>query len=656
MVFSPDQTIVRLTACGLSKREAIPIVRTIQKWIKCTGEEETVSRLKKLRLMFIHHLCGSKYHVPWIAVHRDGSPKGPFRVLWKLGKHSLFKSWNALMVYTSLVYIPSFRGPRMTERQFRKFAGAVRRPKPDEGFLAMGEVLINSAYSTLRHVPKFTAETGLSVQSFFGSSTRRAPVPSSYWGSAPEDKSVVDSIQVLALRPNVTKKHMRVYAGVLKGFENVWEGMVWTVDNAATVPISGRIGIIQEPGYKARVVANPYRVHQCALLPLKEHLMNLLKLFPFDYVYDQESGVLHVQKRLQQGKTCFCFDLSNASDNLPFSLQEKVLQLLGIPQYWIDCFKDISHGDWEFHSSWVPKSKHDPFPADWQVPMNRIRWSEGQPLGLGPSFASAFLLHHFLVVGIHVFLNKEPDYSMVGDDLVLYDREVAGLYRHLMNGLGVAISDEKSLVSDKWGEFLSRLISKDKILRGYKFKGTNDNSFMDIARNLGPASIRLFRSRQRRIIDVIGPLPEPYGFGWNPLGLTYWERLEPWIEILDTVKDVRVRTYINPVRHVVSMLYNSVLPYTTDLGIDPFSVPDQDTILLREFFPEIYLLGENLLPNLDYLLQLADIGRPIVEWGDRTSKAFDLLSLFSVLEKGHDISTLIRYERLISEQDRKSVV
>jgi hypothetical protein len=336
-----------------------------------------------------------------------------------------------------------------------------------------------------------------------------------------------------------------------------------------------------------------------------------------------------------------------------------MLHKLHVPDYWIDAFVDISHGDWELPSEWVPasdkleKAIKKPIPPEW-YPFNGrryLRWTEGQPLGLGPSFAAAFLLHHCLVVGIHVMLHAPLDYAMVGDDLVLFNAEVSSVYQMIMSGLGVEISKEKSIISNRYAEFLSRIISKDMILRGYKYRGTSDNSFWDIAKNLGPKSLKFFRRRQRRVLEILGPLPEPYGLGWNPNGEDYWTRLEPWIDALETI-DVRVRTYVDRDRVMNRKLYSSVLRFTTSSGYPVEAIPDQGIVAsLRSVLPaDIVGLGALMLPNIEYLAHLRDVG-PLATKDDISfiHKVRAVLSSFTTLERATDITQLIRYERLIKK-------
>jgi len=623
------------------------------------GEEETVRRLKLLKDCYLHHLVGQTVHLDWFKQTKDGAPKGPFRVLWKFGRRHLFKVWNAIMSYSCFTY--SVKTPRMTPRQYSKFITSVQRKPVNQEYNGTIEVLINNFTSAFTPRSRFTATTGSPVAFLKTSPTRRAPNPQGYRKNDPEEETLVASIGVLSLRPKFTRKHYGIYSGVLKGFEDTWPGFVWTVDNSTELPLSGRIGVIQEPGYKARVVANPYRVHQAAMLPLKEYLFDLLRQLPNDYVYNQEAGLLHVQGMLKQGYTCWSIDLSNASDHLPLQYQKVLLSKLGISQEWIDAFSDISSGDWELPPDWVPREpdvmryvKPDDIRPEGFYPFNKdryLRWSVGQPLGLGPSFPSAFLLHHAIVMGIHILFSIPLDYAMVGDDLVIFHKEVYDFYRWVMSGIGVKVSLEKTLISDKAGEFLSRIVFPDFILRGYKWKGSGDNSFWEVARNLGPRSTRLFQYRQRRVLKSLAVLPEPYGLGWNPKGIPYWDRLEEWIEALS--KEVPLqRSFVTAESSLNFRLYTGNLKFITDKGYPVSAIPEQgiERFVSQEINPTVAQLGNLMIPNLDYLAHLFDDMRYVISYGAPDidlERVMHFLRDFTVMERVSDLTTLIRYERII---------
>jgi len=655
MSFDTGDSIRRLVACGLTPTQSKQIVQEITHWSQSSGEEWTVARIKSLKVDYLRRMAGLPPIAPWVARHPSGKPVGAFGILWKFSKREMFKCWNALMCYTGFEFLNQ-GSLRMTERQFLRFLRAVRREQPDEASLATMEVLVSNCLPEEFGFPTFRSETGSPLLDYVPSPSKRAPLS---YGTAPEVEGVIDSMGCLAIRSDFTDEFWWCYQGVLKGLEPMWQyhAAVATRDAASSdVPLVGSISWIQEPGYKLRFVANPYRVHQMALKPLGDYLFSLLKYIPNDCTYDQEKGVRYSQEALLQGKTAHCYDLSNATDNFPLSTQLFLLRGIGVPEKWVSLFERISHGHWNICMDQLPTgiktreelSKNLRFGYS---PL--IQWSVGQPLGVYPSFASFALCHHYVIRGIFVMLGKEPDYLVLGDDVIIFDDEVAKVYSLVMRQVGVPISPDKTIISDKFCEFAGRVIFPDSVLRGYKWRGRNDNSFIDVARNLGPGSMRLFKRRQRRILRILGPIPEPYGFGWNPKGLDYWERLEPWLDALERGSET-VRTYKSRAAHVNTLLYNSNWHFTTLDGLDPELASDQEA---QAFLAGAFTYGmdENpayliatLLPNVEYLLRLLDDGRiPPDKVIDKTllTNGHQMLNSFSQVERISQLTELIRYER-----------
>lgn len=68
----------------------------------------------------------------------------------------------------------------------------------------------------------------------------------------------------------------------------------------------------------------------------------------------------------------------------------------------------------------------------------------GQPLGYYSSWPLFALSHHLLVCRTGVIFTQ---YAVLGDDVVIADERVAGLYETGLKRLGVMISYQKSLIS-----------------------------------------------------------------------------------------------------------------------------------------------------------------------------------------------------------------
>jgi hypothetical protein len=659
MSFDTGDAISRLSACGINRSLAVNLVREIERWITSSGEEWTVKRLKAIKLDYLRHLAGLGPVSTWIRHSKSGKPSGHFGALWKFDKRSVFKCWNALMVYTGISR--SNTKIKMTEKQYIKFIKALYRPEPSAGALTMGIMLIDNAMFT-QNFSRPILVTGNPLLGFVPSETKRAPLS---YGSGPEVQGVLDSIGTLAMRPQFTNRYMEIFSGVLKGIEPYWDIMsqMTTIDAASkNKPLVGAISWIQDPGYKLRFVANPFRVYQKALEPLSDYLYNLLRSISTDCTFDQDSGVTYAQSMIKSGRVSHCFDLSNATDHLPMALADHILKRLGVPEVWRTFSTEVSHGDWNVDSAELPPLKEGTVLSEGlsSLPhrsykegggISRLQWKVGQPLGVKTSFAFLALTHNFLLQGICVLLGKPYDFRILGDDLIIFDSEVAHVYQLVMGQLGVPISEEKTLVSKKVGEFAGRIIFPDNILRGYKWGGRGDNSFIDVARNLGPNSLRLFKRRQVRILKILGSIPEPWGFGWNPEGLAFWDRLSPWLEALER-KEVRTRSYTSKTSLLNTLLYNSRYVSEHNEGLDPSLASDQEVqVLLDRIFkynPKDYPM--QMLPNVEYLLRLIDDGgTPPAVFDDPNmiGNTYHVLHSFSQLEKATEITELIRMERLL---------
>jgi len=406
-------------------------------------------------------------------------------------------------------------------------------------------------------------------------------------------------------------------------------------------PLMGTIALIQEAGMKLRFAANPYRVYQMALQPLGRALYDALKRVPNDYTFDQSAGVEAIQQLLQDGFPSISMDLSNASDNIPLDLQLELLSRFGVSTRWIQFYRDCCRGDW-----YLTRERNGP--------TTQISWTVGAPLGLYPVFASFTLWHHSLVQGCFSDLGKPKyqgrwPYAIIGDDLWLGDMEVANLYVDRMTVLGIPASTSKGLVSRNVADFAGRVITPNEVIQGFKWNGRcSDESFVDYCRNIGPGALILMKPRQRRVISYIADLPEPYGLGWNPLGIPLSERLTPQIERLWS-RDERVRHFERGATWISRILYSAgwlhQAPYITsnsNFDVAPLASDQEALILAHEVFPgwepSVALwsnVAEVLLRKED---SLSPQGRSMLRL---------MLQRVSSLERRDEVPTLVQLERKI---------
>lgn len=201
------------------------------------------------------------------------------------------------------------------------------------------------------------------------------------------------------------------------------------------VLITGRLGslsALHEAAGKVRIVAITDWWSQAILRPLHLGIFEMLKLIGQDGTFDQWKAVeTWVIPRLRLGSPCFSFDLSNATDRLPLSLQIDILSLF-IGKRLSRLWGRLLQRDWWFQG-------------------NPIRYMVGQPMGAYSSWAMLALTHHFVVQLAALragWVGWFPYYALLGDDIVIADRAVAEHYLAIMRGLGVSISLHKSIVSE----------------------------------------------------------------------------------------------------------------------------------------------------------------------------------------------------------------
>lgn len=710
MALSQDNhdLIRRLHALGVSKALAKQLVLQFQEWRVKSKDEWTVDRLKALKVDLIRYMGGLP-PIPdtWIEKRPGGLiPTGPFGALWKLSKSKPFTALNALNMYTALIYKPSSKEDyAITPKQAEGFVKAVQRPPvPAEAVNAYSVLLRYVPMEFHAPVPEFAAQPLLDIPI---KPFKRSPIPGR--GLVPKEEVFPRALIMLSRAPAFYYKHKRLLdsaLGVAKSLIPLMEqdAKVTGMSPDDPVPVSinkmmqniiahdgihddpsdvvsGNVSFIQDSGYKLRHIFVTNELLQVASLPLQKFLMDELKELPQDATYDQESGVKRVQSHLKSGRTCYCFDLQKCSDNLPRSFQIQLFRKLGLGEEWIEWFRDITSSRWEIRDRVpaLPKGGHRPGysirPDTYHGKRNYsayMRMTVGQQLGFGPSFPAFSLLHHSIIrgiirllqstgncleIGINVREDGDPpfeaptlaDYVCLGDDVELANLWLARGYRGFMKLSGVPISESKTIISSKIAEFAGRVITPDRVLATYKWKGRcSDDSFLDLAKALGPRSLDLFRPRQRFIAEVMGWIPEPFGLGWNPEGKSYSERVkfteELWLKLIDE-RDIRVRHYQRRTVRMNKMLYAHP-EFTRGLHLE--LPPDLEgySVLVKNLFLThrlaIQLMGEDwtlFLPNVDYLARSLDIG------GLNGLEISSLLSRYSWIEKLSHLTTLQILER-----------
>lgn len=529
----------KLRGVGLTKEETLPLVNLITKQVAAEGPENVIKRLKLLKQAGVNKLAGKQAEFPWIA-HTPTGPKGPWKVVFRKLDSASYKhrkrALNALMVYAHLV-LPKRAAP--TAVQERKFLDSVEHPPNAASERNQGAVDFCRHPSWRRSV------------AYLADRLQRSGW-SSQLSSPPDATAYILQLKGVE-QPGVdyAERHLSLILGTDAGrpfhpfpevqaalgdrgedyFELVHPYHNAYGDFSESEPATESVGVIgssQEPGFKFRAFASPNLVLQCALEPLKKSLLSAVSKLPCDCTHDQDRGVRGVQKWLARGDTVFAVDLSDATNNFPLVLQLDMLRSVGLPESSVKLLELVSRS---------------PYRKMWGDRAN-VTWNVGQPLGAGPSFPAFALAHTALALSAGLRAGLKPwealeHFYVLGDDFVTNHGALHGFYRHALSELQCPISEPKCLVSDVASEFAGKLILKDHVFHGYKYRELSDQSFLDVVRSLGRQAISpVFLTREQlSYCRSVADIPEPIGLGFNPKGLPLSIRYEKYLWMKDILTD-----------------------------------------------------------------------------------------------------------------------
>lgn len=221
-------------------------------------------------------------------------------------------------------------------------------------------------------------------------------------------------------------------------------------DTITKTPL-GQLSLKEEAAGKIRVFAMVDIWTQSVLKPLHNWLFDLFKVLPNDSTHNQDVGFLRAKEKAIYYGHAWCYDLSAATDRLPIQLQIAILNSLfghikcsghdtgaTYGQAWADLLVKRDY--------FLPGSQRDN-----REPMN-LRYAVGQPMGAYSSWAMLNLCHHmilqYLNVQVYGVQKWYENYEVLGDDIVIFDNEIADRYIKLMEGgLDVKCNQSKSLIS-----------------------------------------------------------------------------------------------------------------------------------------------------------------------------------------------------------------
>lgn len=210
----------------------------------------------------------------------------------------------------------------------------------------------------------------------------------------------------------------------------------------------GKLGFIPEPAAKIRVVAMVDSLTQMLLRPLHDAVFDMLKNISQDGTFDQERPARNLAKAMAKAglKAYWSYDLSAATDRFPVSLQQALLGLFIGPMVALQWRRLLTSREF-IVPRWIGAKQHVP-----QGTPRSVTYCAGQPMGAYTSWAVFALSHHFLVQFAAYQANRKLTwftlYALLGDDVVIGDRDVAKAYLLLLRAIGVEVGLAKSLISE----------------------------------------------------------------------------------------------------------------------------------------------------------------------------------------------------------------
>lgn len=173
--------------------------------------------------------------------------------------------------------------------------------------------------------------------------------------------------------------------------------------------------------------------------------MHVLSRLPTDGTFHQTQPL----DRIVNWKAYYSSDFTAATDRMPLLVLFHVMEHLFGSSFASACV----------NSTLATNTFDVPFVKGNTQRRSMVSFVVGQPLGYLSSWPLFALAHHFIVwvAAEQVYPGKRFwDYALLGDDIVIADKEVARSYRSIMEELRVSISDVKSLVSTHGAEFAKR--------------------------------------------------------------------------------------------------------------------------------------------------------------------------------------------------------
>lgn len=488
----------RLKVLQIDAHLTKPFINMVFRWLDQSGPEWTAKRLKSLKNDFIQlHANSATIQTPWVKVNKSHTR---FRgILGLIQDYSFTSDKNFNKVLNLMNVYTAFQSDTLLPSQEEKFISAVT----DKGVEVPEKYhqMLSNNFETLKTIDSQSKVSG--------------PLLLSGYRKPAHMKRTINEVRY-SFRQSVFQNlliefHELLYPSLvdLLGFRGYYTDQPF--------PNLGEIGITQEPGLKARFYAAPMIWIQHVLRPLGSEMYSYIKSHtPWDCTFDQDKAIPDIQVHLKAHKKVYCYDLSSATDRFPLELQVTMMNSLFTNNSWhkhIELFKELCKIPFNFQGK-------------------PLKWERGQPLGMFPSFAMFTLTHGMLLYALNEYKWNNQFY-VLGDDVIILDDKLAENYENALKDLDIPYSPEKTLNSFEFGEFTGRIVLPDTVFPMLKWKTVNPNNYLDTVKNWGLPSLSLLPRKVQSAVKAISALPEPWGKGYNPEGLSLSERFQRVDGLLD---------------------------------------------------------------------------------------------------------------------------
>lgn len=244
----------------------------------------------------------------------------------------------------------------------------------------------------------------------------------------------------------------------------------------------GRLDFLQKPGGKLRSVANINRFVNYTMSPYAKALEDVFYKHPSVSVLDQREGLLWAQRQLLFQEEITSLDLSAATDTLDYRVFTRGLKRdfpgkTGVLEEYATYFEELSS---------LPL---------WCDGVNSpVQFKTGQPLGMKGSFQTLTVMNLYAgLIASSRCNRKDNPFRVVGDDFVCHSA-IAEQYNSVISSWGGSTNVEKAMQSNKYAEFLSHIVSKNRVfITKPKYRPGNKLVFS----NLDKAKVRAYKGIYR---------------------------------------------------------------------------------------------------------------------------------------------------------------